>query len=63
VAGDLAHYVQAVYGLITLIDWALLPEGAAARVARTLQLAMKAAAINCTRQGCQPPDWREIQAF
>jgi fructokinase len=47
----------------TLADWALLPEGAAARVARTLQLAMKAAAINCTRQGCQPPDWREIQAF
>jgi len=47
----------------TLADWALLPEGAATRVASTLQLAMKAAAINCTRQGCQPPDWREIQAF
>ncbi len=47
----------------TLADWALLPGGASSRVARTLQLAMKAAAINCSRQGCQPPTWQEIQAF
>ncbi len=47
----------------TLADWALVPEGAATRVASTLQLAMNAAAINCTRQGCQPPNWNEIRAF
>ncbi len=47
----------------TLADWALAPGGAATRVASTLQLAMKAAAINCTRQGCQPPNWKEIRAF
>jgi fructokinase len=46
----------------TLADWALLPSKAAARVASTLQLSMKAAAINCTRSGCQPPTWQEIQA-
>ncbi len=46
-----------------LADWALEPEGAATRVARTLALSMKAAAINCTRQGCQPPTWAEVQAF
>jgi fructokinase len=47
----------------TLADWALLPAGAAARAASTLRLSMKAAAINCTRHGCQPPTWQEIQAF
>jgi fructokinase len=47
----------------TLADWALQPEGAAARVAVTLAHAMKAAAINCTRQGCQPPSWAQVQAF
>jgi len=47
----------------TLADWAMQPEGAAARVASTLDLSMKAAAINCTRQGCQPPTWNEVQAF
>lgn len=47
----------------TLADWALQAEGAAARVASTLEHAMKAAAINCTRQGCQPPSWAEVQAF
>ena len=47
----------------TLADWALQPDGAASRVADTLGLAMKAAAINCTRQGCQPPTWAEVQAF
>ena len=47
----------------TLADWALQPVDAAGRVAQTLQHAMKAAAINCTRQGCQPPTWAEVQAF
>ncbi len=47
----------------TLADWALQPEEAAARVASTLALSMKAAAINCTRQGCQPPTQAEVQAF
>ncbi len=47
----------------TLADWALQPEGAATRVASTLELSMKAAAINCTRQGCQPPTWAEVSAF
>jgi fructokinase len=30
-------------------------------VASTLQQAMLAAAINCTRAGCQPPTWTEVQ--
>jgi fructokinase len=47
----------------TLADWALQPEDAAGRVASTLDSSMKAAAINCTRQGCQPPTWAEVQAF
>lgn len=38
-----------------LADWALAPAGAASRVASTLRQAMQAAAINCTRAGCQPP--------
>jgi fructokinase len=46
----------------TLADWALQPEGGAERVATTLALAMKAAALNCARQGCQPPTWAEVQA-
>lgn len=46
-----------------LADWALQAEGAAERVASTLDLAMKAAAINCTRQGCQPPTRAEVLAF
>lgn len=46
----------------TLADWALQPEGAAERVATTLAQAMKAAALNCARQGCQPPHWAEVQA-
>ncbi|MEY3613100.1 MAG: 2-dehydro-3-deoxygluconokinase [Pseudomonadota bacterium] len=46
----------------TLADWALQPEGAAERVASTLTLAMKAAALNCAQQGCQPPRWDEVQA-
>ena len=47
----------------TLADWALQPVDAAGRVASTLDSSMKAAAINCTRQGCQPPTWAEVQAF
>jgi fructokinase len=46
----------------TLADWALQPERAAERVATTLAQAMKAAALNCARQGCQPPRWDEVQA-
>ena len=46
----------------TLADWALQPDGAAERLASTLALAMRAAAINCTRSGCQPPSWDEVQA-
>ncbi|PUE09083.1 hypothetical protein B9Z51_09175 [Limnohabitans sp. T6-5] len=47
----------------TLADWALQTDGAAQRVATTLELSMKAAAINCTRQGCQPPTRAEVLAF
>ena len=47
----------------TLADWALQPADAAERVASTLDLSMKAAAINCTRQGCQPPTRAEVLAF
>jgi fructokinase len=43
-----------------LADWALAPGGAAERVATTLQQAMRAAAINCTRAGCQPPTRAEV---
>lgn len=46
-----------------LADWALAPDGAAQRVADTLDLSMKAAAINCTRAGCQPPTRAEILAY
>jgi fructokinase len=46
-----------------LADWALQADGAADRVAVTLAYAMKAAAINCTRPGCQPPSSAEVQAF
>ncbi len=43
-------------------DWVLQADGAAARVAATLRLAMLAAAINCTRAGCQPPTHAEVLA-
>ncbi len=46
-----------------LADWALDSSPAAQRIDQTLQLAMAAAAINCTRQGCQPPTSAETQAF
>ena len=45
-----------------LADWALQPEGAAQRVDATLRQAMCAAAINCTRAGCQPPSHAEVMA-
>ncbi|MEI6761427.1 MAG: PfkB family carbohydrate kinase [Betaproteobacteria bacterium] len=44
-----------------LADWALAPAGAGDRVASTLHLAMQAAAINCTRAGCQPPTGAELR--
>jgi len=43
-----------------LADWTLQTDGAAARVAQTLGNAMRAAAINCTRAGCQPPTAAEL---
>ncbi len=43
-----------------LADWAGSAD-AAARVQRTLRRAMKAAAINCERKGCQPPTWQELE--
>ena len=46
----------------TLADWALQTEGAVDRATTTLAQAMKAAALNCARQGCQPPRWAEVQA-
>jgi fructokinase len=44
-------------------DWLTSPNGAEARVARTLHDAMCAAAINCARAGCQPPTYAEVLAF
>jgi fructokinase len=41
-------------------DWVLNPENAASRVQTTLSQAMQAAAINCTRAGCQPPKYSEL---
>lgn len=41
-------------------DWVLQSENAASRVAKTLQQAMQAAAINCTHAGCQPPTETEM---
>jgi fructokinase len=43
-----------------LADWTVQPEDAAGRVAETLKNAMRAAAINCTRAGCQPPTRTEL---
>lgn len=43
-------------------DWLCQPEGANTRVAQTLHDAMLAAAVNCTRAGCQPPTWAELQS-
>jgi fructokinase len=41
-------------------DWVLNPQDAASRVQATLKQAMQAAAINCTRAGCQPPKYSEL---
>ena len=41
-------------------DWVLQPGNAADRVATTLSQAIKAAAINCARAGCQPPNYLEL---
>jgi fructokinase len=41
-------------------DWVLNPENASNRVATTLKQAMQAAAINCTRAGCQPPKYADL---
>jgi fructokinase len=45
-------------------DWVLGsgtgPQDAASRVQTTLNQAMQAAAINCTRAGCQPPKYSEL---
>jgi fructokinase len=43
-------------------DWVLQSAPAAQRVATTLGEAMRAAAINCTRAGCQPPTYAEVLA-
>jgi fructokinase len=43
-------------------DWCEGPEEASTRVPETLRWAMQAAAINCTRAGCEPPTWVEVQA-
>jgi fructokinase len=41
-------------------DWVLNPQDASSRVQTTLSQAMQAAAINCTRAGCQPPKYSEL---
>lgn len=45
-------------------DWVLQPDdeihNASSRVEKTLSQAMHAAAINCTRAGCQPPKYSEL---
>ena len=46
-----------------LADGAAPQSAAAQRVATTLHEAMRAAAINCTRAGCQPPRYAETLAF
>jgi fructokinase len=43
-----------------LADWVAQSHNAEARVDDTLQKAMLAAAINCTRAGCQPPTQAEL---
>lgn len=45
-----------------LADWVLNADGKG-RVSQTLKEAMQAAAINCSRAGCQPPTYAETQAL
>jgi fructokinase len=46
-----------------LADWMEHPEAAPQGLNNTLQRAMAAAAINCSRHGCQPPNGAEVSAF
>lgn len=41
-------------------DWVINMQDAEQRVATTLERAMRAAAINCTRVGCRPPTYDEL---
>ncbi|WP_296508775.1 PfkB family carbohydrate kinase [Rhodoferax sp.] len=43
-------------------DWVLNTDGKG-RVQQTLKEAMQAAAINCARAGCQPPQYAEVSAL
>lgn len=43
-------------------DWTLQSADAALRLGTTLRNAMAAAALNCTRAGCQPPTFAEVQS-
>src|SRR2546425_3776931 len=43
-----------------LVDWSDTGADAAQRVGATLNRAMTAAAINCSRKGCQPPKLEEL---
>lgn len=45
-----------------LADWVQSSADASGRVATTLKNAMQAAAINCTRAGCQPPSYAALSA-
>ena len=44
-------------------DWVINMPDAELRVATTLDRAMRAAAINCTRAGCQPPTYEELLRY
>lgn len=44
-------------------DWVINKDNAFDRVAKTLHEAMQAAAINCTRSGCQPPRYSELTTW
>ena len=46
-----------------LADWRAAPETAVQHLDQTLNRAMQAAAINCTRAGCQPPTLPELLAL
>ena len=66
VADDLPAYLQAVTEMAALADWLMHDtlghdDAAAQRIEKTLQRALKAAAINCEREGCQPPSLDELE--